>query len=295
MAAMLTDDVYVPKCMRCSTTLAIKPTMKLLVSTKCGHELCDVCVDRSFVAGTVTITCPGAKCAQVLRKQDYELKKFDSGIVHKEVRVRQIDLREFTLTESDFETLQEYNNYLEMVEDFAYNLVNEIDVPETQARIKQYLEDNRARLRLASRKRQDELNELQRSLRDEEAAREERRRHAKAEQEREASEIRKQHEAELQQLTRAGTFLKPVKKEPDADKSRITFTMKRVVAEVPLYHYVPRRVMTGGPAVPPTPMLQQSFGQLPASEPDGALRGAGVDNSLFVKRALSDAFAGLLM
>ena len=53
-------------------------------------------------------------------------------------------LRDFCRTEEDFETLREWNDYLEKVEDIIFNLSNGIQVEETQRLIADYREANKA-------------------------------------------------------------------------------------------------------------------------------------------------------
>ncbi len=57
--------------------------------------------------------------------------------------IRKRVLRDFNLKEEDFGTLREYNDYLEMVEDIIFNLVNDIDVQETNRRIAVYKQKNK--------------------------------------------------------------------------------------------------------------------------------------------------------
>jgi CDK-activating kinase assembly factor MAT1 len=48
----------------------------------------------------------------------------------------------FNKRPDDFVTLREYNDYLEEVEDIIYNLVNDIDVQETNEKVNRYREKN---------------------------------------------------------------------------------------------------------------------------------------------------------
>lgn len=52
-------------------------------------------------------------------------------------------MRDFNKKEDDFSSLEEYNDYLEEVEDIIYNLVNGIDTVETNRRIDQYKKENK--------------------------------------------------------------------------------------------------------------------------------------------------------
>lgn len=64
-------------------------------------------------------------------------------MVEKEVDIRKRILRDFNKKEEDFESLRDYNDYLEDVETIIYNLANNIDVIETNKKIEQYKRDNK--------------------------------------------------------------------------------------------------------------------------------------------------------
>lgn len=49
----------------------------------------------------------------------------------------------FNKRPEDFPTLRAYNDYLEEVEDITFNLINEVDVAETEARITAYELENK--------------------------------------------------------------------------------------------------------------------------------------------------------
>ena len=53
-------------------------------------------------------------------------------------------LRDFCKTQEDFDTLKEYNDYLEFVEDIIFNLANNVDVEETRQKVHDYKEANKA-------------------------------------------------------------------------------------------------------------------------------------------------------
>ena len=103
--------------------------------------------------------CPTCKVEQ--RREDYQPKLFDSGKVHRDVALRQLRLQDMNLTMSNFDNdLAKYNDYLELKEDIAFNLSNSIELPETQARMEQFLLDyqdqiaaNKHRAETARRKR----------------------------------------------------------------------------------------------------------------------------------------------
>jgi CDK-activating kinase assembly factor MAT1 len=176
---------------------------------------CDACVDRAFVAGIAKIPCVKAPiCTFILRKEDFEKKKFANSMVHKEMRIRETELKEFVFSECDFDNLDEYNKYLEMVEDFAYNLVNEIDVDATRKSIQSFLEANRTRLRAAARRRAHEALEAKHEVDFEEKELKRKQLLAKLEREKQSEEVKQHKKAELEHVAKAGTFLEAVTKEP---------------------------------------------------------------------------------
>lgn len=132
------DDV---RCPRCATTKYRNPSLKLMVNV-CGHALCENCVDLLFVKGSGI--CP--TCGNQLRRNNFRQQLFEDEFIEKEVSIRRKVLRDFNLKEEDFESLNDYNKYLEEVEDVIYNLVNNIDVPATNKRIDDFKTGNAAKI-----------------------------------------------------------------------------------------------------------------------------------------------------
>ena len=64
------------------------------------------------------------------------MQLFEDANIDKEVDIRRKILRDFNKQEEDFETLREFNDYLEMVEDIIFNLCNGIDVAETERKVR---------------------------------------------------------------------------------------------------------------------------------------------------------------
>jgi len=63
--------------------------------------------------------------------------------IDKEVDIRRRILKDFNRQREDFETLFDYNDYLEMIEDIIFNLTNNIDILETNKKIQAYKEQNK--------------------------------------------------------------------------------------------------------------------------------------------------------
>lgn len=125
-------------CPRCKTTKYRNPSLKLMVNV-CGHSLCESCVDFLFIRGSNA--CP--ECGTALRRNNFRLQLFEDSAVEKEIDIRKKVLKDFNRRETDFSTLKEYNDYLEMVETIVYNLSNDIDVEATKKKIENYRKDNK--------------------------------------------------------------------------------------------------------------------------------------------------------
>ena len=66
----------------------------------------------------------------------------DRQLMHKEMQVRRRVLKSFNKCVDDFPNEDEYNNYLEMVEDLIANLTNGVDLEKTNAFISKYRKEN---------------------------------------------------------------------------------------------------------------------------------------------------------
>ncbi|XP_037956206.1 CDK-activating kinase assembly factor MAT1-like [Teleopsis dalmanni] len=125
-------------CPRCKTTKYRNPSLKLMVNV-CGHTLCESCVDLLFLKGSGS--CP--ECMVPLRRNNFRIQLFEDPQVEKEVDIRRRILRDYNKREDDFETLDDYNDYLEEIENIIYNLANNIDIINTNKRIETYKRENR--------------------------------------------------------------------------------------------------------------------------------------------------------
>ncbi|KAG6869076.1 hypothetical protein C0993_003396 [Termitomyces sp. T159_Od127] len=86
--------------------------------------------------------------SKVLRKLAFMPQTFEDLGVEKEVAVRRRIAKEFNKRREDFPDLRTYNDYLEEVEDITFNLINDIDITKTEARIQAYREENAALIEL---------------------------------------------------------------------------------------------------------------------------------------------------
>nr|CAO98822.1 subunit of TFIIH [Nakaseomyces delphensis] len=129
-------------CPICKTDRYLSPDVKFLVNPECYHKICESCVDRIFSLGPAP--CPYKNCDKILRKNKFKTQVFDDVGVEKEVDIRKRVFNVFNKTLADFDgNLEEYNKYLEEVEDLVYKLDNKIDVAETEEKLRTYEELNK--------------------------------------------------------------------------------------------------------------------------------------------------------
>ncbi|KAF9793028.1 CDK-activating kinase assembly factor [Thelephora terrestris] len=127
------------QCPVCKSDRYLNPKLRLLVSS-CYHKMCESCIDRLFTLGPAP--CP--ICQTTLRKLAFIPQTFEDLTVEKEVAVRRRMAKEFNKRREDFADSRSYNDYLEEVEDITFNLINDIDVAQTEARIQAYRAENAA-------------------------------------------------------------------------------------------------------------------------------------------------------
>ncbi|KAI0637116.1 CDK-activating kinase assembly factor [Trametes polyzona] len=144
------------QCPVCKSDRYLNPKLRLLVSA-CYHKMCESCIDRLFTLGPAP--CP--ICGKILRKLAFTPQTFEDLGVEKEVAVRRRIAKEFNKRREDFPDLRSYNDYLEMVEDITFNLINEIDVAETEERIAKYRRDNAALIELNAKREEEYARYLQ--------------------------------------------------------------------------------------------------------------------------------------
>ncbi|KAI0029728.1 CDK-activating kinase assembly factor MAT1-domain-containing protein [Vararia minispora EC-137] len=179
------------QCPVCKSDRYLNKKLRLLVSS-CYHKMCESCIDRLFTLGPAP--CP--ICNKTLRKLAFIPQTFEDLAVEKEVAVRRRMAKEFNKRREDFPDLRSYNNYLEDVEDITFNLINDIDIPETEARIATYRAENAALTELNAQREEAYAQALK-----EQEETERRERQARAEELRRAEEEeRAAREAERQTL-----------------------------------------------------------------------------------------------
>lgn len=123
-------------CPVCKSSRYLTPSLRFLINPECYHKMCESCVDRIFSHGPAQCPIPG--CRKTLRKARFRAQRFEDLQVEREVDIRRRVAAVFNRREEEFETLHDYNNYLNEVEDITFNLINQIDIEETNRRFEEY-------------------------------------------------------------------------------------------------------------------------------------------------------------
>ncbi|KAM4665412.1 CDK-activating kinase assembly factor MAT1 isoform 1-T1 [Amazona ochrocephala] len=336
--AMDMDDLGCP---RCKTTKYRNPSLKLMVNV-CGHTLfevfsvqsenskvttgrssknlkrgrgkeCESCVELLFVRGAGNCH----ECDTLLRKSNFRVQLFEDPAIDKEVEIRKKVLKIYNKREDDFPSLNEYNDFLEEIEEIVYNLTNNVDLENTKRKMELYQKENKEVIQKNKIKLMREQEELEEAL--EVERQESKRRRLLIQKEEQIQQIlkRKNKQALLDDLEKSSlpasllltqhkdrsTQLemqveKPSQVRPVTFSTGIKMGQTISLAPVPkleeaLYTYQPLQVETYGPQVPELGMLGR-LGYLThvraASPQDVA---GGYTSSLACSRALQDAFSGL--
>ena len=123
-------------CPVCKSSRYLNSNLRFLVNPECYHKMCESCVDRIFANGPAQCPLPG--CKKTLRKHRFRTQTFEDIRVEREIDIRKRVALVFNKREEDFEDLRAYNDYLNDVEDITFNLVEGIDVDESNERLESY-------------------------------------------------------------------------------------------------------------------------------------------------------------
>ncbi|KAI9650542.1 TFIIH/NER complex subunit [Ciborinia camelliae] len=133
------DDI----CPICKSNRYLNPSLQFLINPECYHKMCATCVDRIFTSGPAP--CPVPHCGRTLRKKGFKAAFFGDLAIERECDIRRRVSEVFNRSEDDFETLLDFNNYLQETEDLIFDLVN------GKGRVKQDAEEKLRRFREANR------------------------------------------------------------------------------------------------------------------------------------------------
>lgn len=281
----------------------------------CGHGLCESCVDLLFLKGSGA--CP--ECKIPLRRNNFRVQLFEDASVEKEVDIRKRVLRDFNKKEEDFNSLTEYNNYLEEVETIIYNLANNIDVVNTNKKIEQYKRDNKEQILKSKGKLGRDEYELEELLDLEKQMEEARKREIQLEEVETKKKKIREKEALIDELMFSNadakniidTFAQQVQQEKEEKAKQpppkvtqfstgIQFSRQAQtsflpvpIEEGPLYSYKPITIITDGPR-PPTnyEIIEKGFINYVRGETEQE-RAGGYRSNIACERALQDALLGL--
>ncbi|KAK9462625.1 CDK-activating kinase assembly factor MAT1-domain-containing protein [Lipomyces oligophaga] len=133
-------------CPVCKLDTYMNPSMRFLINPECYHRMCESCVDRIFSQGPAH--CPYPNCDHTLRKSKFRRPTFSDVAVEREVDIRRRVASVFNKRPDEFESLQEYNDYLEEVETIIFNLVNNVEFSATTQKIETYENENKSSIRM---------------------------------------------------------------------------------------------------------------------------------------------------
>ncbi|TKA61367.1 hypothetical protein B0A49_09124 [Cryomyces minteri] len=134
------DDV----CPVCKSSRYLNPNMRFLVNPECYHRI----------------------------KNKFRKQTFEDIQVEREVDIRRRVAEVFNRREDDFNSLLDYNNYLNDVEDITYNLINKIDLDESERKLASYASRNQQTISLNVQKSlQESQNREARQVLEKEQAR----------------------------------------------------------------------------------------------------------------------------
>lgn len=183
------------KCPQCKTDRYLNPRLRLLVSP-CYHKMCESCIDRIFSLGPAP--CP--ECGKKVSKNQFTAQTFQDLGVEREVAVRRTVAKLFNRREEDFVDLKAYNDYLEEVEEITFNLIHEIDLPRTNAKLEQYQAAHRSAIASSAHVSQQESDRQARLDEEDKLARKARAERLRKEEELEREEREKERLEMMREL-----------------------------------------------------------------------------------------------
>ncbi|KAJ7413120.1 hypothetical protein BTVI_44210 [Pitangus sulphuratus] len=127
---------------------------------KLKSKRCESCVELLFVRGAGNCH----ECDTPLRKSNFRVQLFEDPAVDKEVEIRKKVLKIYNKREEDFPTLDEYNDFLEEIEEIVFNLTNNVDLENTKKKMELYQKDNKEVIQKNKLKLTREQEELEEAL-----------------------------------------------------------------------------------------------------------------------------------
>uniref|UniRef100_A0AAV1US84 RING-type domain-containing protein n=1 Tax=Peronospora matthiolae TaxID=2874970 RepID=A0AAV1US84_9STRA len=241
------------RCCVCGTSAEddsnyLNTKMKMLIS-KCGHRFCDHCIKREFQHKR-EVAC--AACQKPVKKSQLQDKTIEELNFAKETSIRKKVIKDYNKTEEDFDTLDEYNDYLETLENLVFDLVygNEDERAAAQKQWKQYRQENAILIATNDAKKADEERRIAQLIAEQQRMAEERRQL----QQREDSQFEADLELQKEQLMEVALGERD---ESDVAKLRATTTAipidQAVTAEMEAAMMGFQPGVIGGPQPIPVP------------------------------------------
>lgn len=162
--------------------------------------MCESCIDRIFSLGPAP--CP--ECGKKVSKNQFTAQTFQDLGVEREVAVRRTVAKLFNRREDDFLDLKAYNDYLEEVEEITFNLIHEIDLPRTNAKLEQYQAAHRSAIASSANLSQQESDRQARMDEQEKLAKKARADRLRQEEEKEREERERERIEMMRQLEGGG-------------------------------------------------------------------------------------------
>ncbi|KAI3319671.1 CDK-activating kinase assembly factor [Xylariaceae sp. AK1471] len=150
-------------CPVCKRVRYLNTDMEFLINPECYHPMCSNCVENIFKSGPAQ--CPYASCSKTLRHKGFRSAFFGDLAVEREVDIRRRVAAAYNNVEDDFETLRDYNNYLQDVEDLTFDLISGGDEERAAAEQKLLHREQEFREEIERNKRRGREAELSRQKR----------------------------------------------------------------------------------------------------------------------------------
>ena len=208
------DDI----CPVCKSNRYLNPSLQFLINPECYHKMCSTCVDRIFTSGPAS--CPVPYCGKTLRKKGFHKAFFQDLKVEREVDIRKRVGAVFNRRQDEFETLLDWNNYLEEVEGLIFELVegSAKEKAAAEEKLRQYREGNKGEIEENRRAGLEEQEQERRREKAEKDAARQRRLAAMREEEEEKADTEKNRRDVLDRLANS-----------EGDANRITEQAQKVI------------------------------------------------------------------
>jgi CDK-activating kinase assembly factor MAT1 len=154
----LSEEDLIDSCVQCgkrqnAVSNLTEQVFQVNTANKCGHKFCSSCVERELYKKR-QFACP--RCKNMVSRDKLSTKSLDETEVERDFSIRRKVKALYNKVESDFQTVDEFKNYEEMVEDIIYNLVNLIDVENTNQLIEKYKQENAKEILVNQFRRKEE-------------------------------------------------------------------------------------------------------------------------------------------